>query len=69
LAREHIVLWLFHQRPDQAQAVSVAPGFCDLVGVPFGGAPVEGFPSVDDVVEGADGLFDGSVAIGAVGED
>ncbi len=60
---------LFHQRPYEAQSVGVAPGAGDFVGVPFGGAPVEGFASVDDVVECADGFFDGGVAVGAVGVD
>jgi hypothetical protein len=62
-------LWLFHQRTNHAQTVGVAPRFGDLVGVPFGGAPVEGFSGIDDVVEGADGLFNGRVPVRAVRKD
>ena len=66
---EHVVLWLLHDRTDHVQLVGETPGCGDLVGVPFGGAPVEGFALVNEIVEGADGFFDGGVAVGTVGID
>ena len=44
----------------------MSPCSGDLVGVPFRSAPVEGFASVDEVVHGAYGFFDGRVSIRAV---
>ena len=51
------------------ELVGVAPRGGDLVGVPFRRAPVKGLAGVDDVVEGADGFFDGGVAVRPVGVD
>ena len=68
-SEEHVVLWLLHDRTDHVQLVGVPPGCGDLVGVPLRGAPVEGFALVDEIVEGADGFFDGGVAVGTVGVD
>lgn len=42
---------------------------CNLVGAPLRGAPVKGLARVDDVIEGADSLLHGRLAIGAVGID
>lgn len=67
--RKHVVLWLFHQRADHAQPVGDAPGLGELVGVPCGGALVEGFARVDGVVDGADGLLNWRLAVRAVGID
>ena len=66
LARQHVVLRLLHGRADQVESLGVAPGRGDFVGVPFRCAPVEDFARVDEVVDGADGLFEGRVAVGSV---
>lgn len=68
-AGQHVVGGLLHDGADEAELIGVAPGGGDLVGVPFGGAPVEGLALVDDVVEGADGLFDGGLTVRSVGVD
>ena len=47
--------------------LGTCPGGGDFRGAPGGGAPVEGFTLINDVVEGADGFFDWGVAIGTVG--
>lgn len=68
-AVEHVVRRLLHQRSDQAQPVGHAPRLGDLNAGPLRGAPVKGLAGVDDVVEGADGLLHGRLAIGTVGVD
>jgi hypothetical protein len=52
---------------DEAQPVGDGPRFFDLGREPFRCAPVEGLAGVDEVVEGADGFFNGRVAVGPVG--
>ena len=66
---EHVVLRLLHDWTDHVQLVGETPGGGDLVGVPFRSTPVEGFALTDEVVEGANSFFDGSVAVGTVGVD
>ena len=66
---EHVVLRLLHQRAHEAEPVRVAPRRGDFVSVPFRGPPVKSLARVDEVVEGADGFFDGGVAVRAVGID
>src|SRR4051794_35480843 len=48
-----------HHRPDQTQLVSVPPRLRDLIGVPFGRAPVQRLARVDQVVEGTHCLLHG----------
>jgi hypothetical protein len=66
-AAQERVAWLLDDRTDEAEAVGDSPGFFDFRSEPFGCSPVEGFARVDEVIEGADGLFDGGVAVWAVG--
>ena len=69
LARKHVVLWLFHYRPDHVELVCDAPCSGDFVGIPFRGTPVKGFSGVNYVVEGTDCLFDWCVTVGSMGVD
>ena len=69
VAGEHVVLWLFHERAHETESVRVAPCRGDFVGVPFGGSPVKSLARVDEVIEGADGFFDGGIAVRAMGVD
>lgn len=68
-AHQQIVLWLLDDRADQAQFVGDTPGFSDLAGGPFRGAPVEGLALVDDVVEGANDLLRRCVTVRPVRVD
>ena len=68
-AREHVVLRLLHQRADQVEFVGVSPCGGNLVGIPFGGAPVKGLSCIDEVVESADGFFNGGIAVRTVSVD
>lgn len=66
LARQQVVLRLLDDRADKTQLIGDAPGRCDLAGGPFGGTPVERLALVDNVVEGADDLFNRCVSVRAV---
>lgn len=66
---QHVVGGLFGDGADEAELVGISPSLGDFIGVPVGRAPVESLAGVDDVVEGADGFFHGSLAVGTVGKD
>jgi hypothetical protein len=66
---QHKTVTHTHHRPDQTQLVSVPPRLRDLIGVPFGSAPVQRLARVDQVVEGTHCLLHGRVPVRAVGID
>lgn len=66
MAGEEVVLGLLDEGADEVEAGGDGAGLGDLLGGPLAGAPVEGPAAVDDVVHGADGLFDGGGGVGAV---
>jgi hypothetical protein len=57
---------LFNHGANQAQPIGNGPCFFDFGCKPLGGAPIESFARVDEVVEGTDGFFDGRVSVGSV---
>lgn len=63
LARKHVVLGLLGDGAHEPEAVGVAPGLGDLVGVPHRRAPVQRLARADEVVEGAHRLLHGCLSV------